>query len=154
MNWLKINDASSWFHYTHISRCTVNGTYSERVKYNSMCGAFVADIGIALPKYSTKNPSHFQFVHHVTVVDMFWEVLKNGLRVQILGAPFHKKLWGNGYKAPGITGLGSICTVVVFDSHYKKGFSHKMSAPWYTHTSCSVSFSVEVRKTENLNVRR
>ena len=69
-----------------------------------MCRAFVANTGIAIPMCSTKNP-HFQFVHHMSAVDMFCDVLTNGRRVPILGAPFHKNLWRNGYKVPSITGL-------------------------------------------------
>jgi len=130
---------------------TVDGTW---VKYNEMCGAFLANTGIAIPKYSTKSPFHFQFVHHVSNVDMYWDMLRNGRKVPILGASIHKNLWGNGCRAPHITGLGSKRTVIVSDSRRRKVFSCKMSEPWYTHNSYSVCFSVEVHKAENLNVRR
>jgi hypothetical protein len=88
----------------------------------------VANTGIAIPMYSTKNSPHFQLVHHMSDVDMFCDVLSNGRRVPILGAPFHKNLWRNGYKAPLITGLSFTCTVIVSDSHCRKVFSYKMSA--------------------------
>ena len=131
--------------------CTIDGTW---VKYNEMCGAFLANTGIAIQEYSTKSPSHFQFVHHMSVVDMYWDVLRNVRKVPILGASFHKNLWGNGCRAPHIAGLGSKRTVVGSDSRCRKVFPYKMSAPWYTHNSYSVSSGVEVRKAENLSVRR
>lgn len=36
----------------------------------------MTNTGIAIPNYLTKNPSHFQFVHHISDVDMFLRRVK------------------------------------------------------------------------------
>ena len=59
-----------------------------------MCGAFLANTGIAIPKYLTKNPSYFQFVHHMSDVDMFLRRVKKWKKGPYSWSTFPQKFVG------------------------------------------------------------